>query len=207
MVASFPLSRNGVWQPLTNRRHRFWGPNRWETVQVVLRPNHSQTVNLGFKAQPRNPRSSPPPAPCRPHTAPPDLSTTQPPSTWPVRPSPVLCTRSHTPAAVLIAARHTAPATCTPRDKQTRFSKWKKDKRKTKQSIPDLNSNLAKSMTYHNQTMDLTTWFLKNFPVFPCRCVRDGLGSRGIHLTTSLSIELEVNLTWTLLMWPPWHRR
>jgi transcriptional/translational regulatory protein YebC/TACO1 len=28
-----------------------------ETVRVVLRPNHSQTVNLGFEAQPRNPRS------------------------------------------------------------------------------------------------------------------------------------------------------
>jgi hypothetical protein len=26
-------------------------------VQVVLRPNHSQTVDLGFEAQPRNPRS------------------------------------------------------------------------------------------------------------------------------------------------------
>jgi hypothetical protein len=25
-----------------------------ETVQVVLRPNHSQTVDLGFEAQPRN---------------------------------------------------------------------------------------------------------------------------------------------------------
>jgi hypothetical protein len=28
-----------------------------ETVWVVLRPNHSQIVNLGFEAQPRNPRS------------------------------------------------------------------------------------------------------------------------------------------------------
>jgi hypothetical protein len=28
-----------------------------ETVRVVLRPNHSQTVDLGFKAQPRNPHS------------------------------------------------------------------------------------------------------------------------------------------------------
>jgi hypothetical protein len=28
-----------------------------ETVQMVLRPNHSQTVDLGFEAQPRNPRS------------------------------------------------------------------------------------------------------------------------------------------------------
>jgi hypothetical protein len=27
-----------------------------ETVRVVLRPNHSQTVDLGFEAQPRNPR-------------------------------------------------------------------------------------------------------------------------------------------------------
>jgi hypothetical protein len=25
-------------------------------VRVVLRPNHSQTVDLGFEAQPRNPR-------------------------------------------------------------------------------------------------------------------------------------------------------
>jgi hypothetical protein len=28
-----------------------------ETVRVVLRPNHSQTTDLRFKAQPRNPRS------------------------------------------------------------------------------------------------------------------------------------------------------
>jgi hypothetical protein len=28
-----------------------------ETVRVVLRPNHSQTIDLGFEAQPRNPRS------------------------------------------------------------------------------------------------------------------------------------------------------
>jgi hypothetical protein len=26
-----------------------------KTVRVVLRPNHSQTVDLGFEAQPRNP--------------------------------------------------------------------------------------------------------------------------------------------------------
>jgi hypothetical protein len=28
-----------------------------KTVRVVLRPNHSQTIDLGFEAQPRNPRS------------------------------------------------------------------------------------------------------------------------------------------------------
>jgi hypothetical protein len=28
-----------------------------KTVRAVLRPNHSQTVDLGFKAQPKNLRS------------------------------------------------------------------------------------------------------------------------------------------------------
>jgi hypothetical protein len=62
---------------------------------------------------------------------------------------------------ILVAARHAAPTTCTPRDKQTQFSKRNKDKSKTKQTIPDSNSNLAKSMIHHNQTKELTTWFLK----------------------------------------------
>jgi hypothetical protein len=60
---------------------------------------------------------------------------------------------------VLVATRHAAPATCTPRDKQTRFSERNKGKIKTKQNktIPDSNSNLTKSMTHHNQTKELTT--------------------------------------------------
>jgi hypothetical protein len=103
-----------------------------KTVLVVLRSNHSQTVDLGFEAQPRNLCSKSPRARCRPHTVPPGLSTTRPPSTRPVRPSPVLYTRSSTPATVLVAARHASPATCTPRDKQTRLCKWNKGKRKTK---------------------------------------------------------------------------
>jgi hypothetical protein len=90
-----------------------------KTVRVVLRPNYSQTVDLGFEAQPRNPRSMSSHARCRPHTAPPDLSTAQPPSTRPMRPFAVLCTRSPTPATVLVTARHAAPTTYTPRDKQT----------------------------------------------------------------------------------------
>jgi hypothetical protein len=28
-----------------------------KTIRVVLRPNHSQAIDLGFEAQPRNPRS------------------------------------------------------------------------------------------------------------------------------------------------------
>jgi hypothetical protein len=132
--------------------------------QQVLRPNHSQNVDLGFEAQPRNPQSSSPHARCRPHMAPPYLSTARPSSTQHVRPSPVLCTRSPTPATVLVAACYAAPATCTPRDKQMRFFKWNKGKRKIKQTISDLNSNLAKSMTHHNQTKELSTWFL-NLPL------------------------------------------
>jgi hypothetical protein len=101
-----------------------------------LRPNHSQTIDLGFKAQPRNQRSSSPHAQYRPHTVPPDLSIAQPPSIRPMRPSPVLCTRSPTLAMILVAARHAAPATYTPRDKQRRFSTRTKDKRKIKQNYP-----------------------------------------------------------------------
>jgi hypothetical protein len=107
-----------------------------KTVRVVLRPNHSQTIDLGFNAQPRYPRSSSPHARCRSHTAPPNLSTARPLSTWLVRPSLILYTRSPTPAMILIATCHAAPATCTPRDKQTRFSKWNKDKRKIKWNCP-----------------------------------------------------------------------
>jgi hypothetical protein len=40
-----------------------------------------------------------------------------------------------------------------------------KVKEKQNKTIPDLNSNLATSMTYHNQTKELTTWFLKSEPV------------------------------------------
>jgi hypothetical protein len=105
-----------------------------KTVQVVLRPNHSQTVDHGFEAQPRNTHSSFPRAWCRPHMTPPDLLTARPPSTRPVRPSLVLCIRSPTPTTILVAARHATPATCTPWDKQTWFSEWNKDKRKTKRT-------------------------------------------------------------------------
>jgi hypothetical protein len=105
-----------------------------KTVRVVLRPNQSQTVDLCFKVQPRKLCSSSPRARCRPHTMSLDLSTARPPSTRPVQPSLVLCTRSFTPVTVLVAACHVAPATYAPQDKQTRFSKRNKDKRKTKQN-------------------------------------------------------------------------
>jgi hypothetical protein len=130
-----------------------------------LRPNHSQTVDLSFKAQSRNSCSSSPRARCRLHTASPDLSIARPPSTRLVRPSPVLCTRSPTPATILIAARHVAPATYTPRENERDSPNETKVKEKQNKTISDSNSNLTKSMTHHNQTKELTTWFL-NLPLY-----------------------------------------
>jgi hypothetical protein len=37
-------------------------------------------------------------------------------------------------------------------------------KEKQNETVPILNSNLAKSMTHHNQTKELATWFL-NLPL------------------------------------------
>jgi hypothetical protein len=42
-----------------------------------------------------------------------------------------------------------------------------KVKQKQNKTILDLNSNLAKSMTHHNQTKELTTWFLTWPPLNP----------------------------------------
>jgi hypothetical protein len=39
-----------------------------------------------------------------------------------------------------------------------------KIKEKQNKTIPNLNSNLVKSMTHHNQTNELTAWFL-NLPL------------------------------------------
>jgi hypothetical protein len=39
-----------------------------------------------------------------------------------------------------------------------------KKKEKQNETIMNLNSNLTKSMTHHNQTKELTTWFL-NLPL------------------------------------------
>jgi hypothetical protein len=43
-------------------------------------------------------------------------------------------------------------------------SNERKIKSKTNKTVSDLNSNLVKSMTHHNQIKELTTWFL-NLPL------------------------------------------
>jgi hypothetical protein len=44
------------------------------------------------------------------------------------------------------------------------FSNETKIKEKQNETIPDANSNIAKSMPHHNQTKELITWFL-NLPL------------------------------------------
>jgi hypothetical protein len=46
--------------------------------------------------------------------------------------------------------------------------------KKQNETIPYLNSNFAKSMTHHNQTKELTTWFLTAITKMgPVRNVKD----------------------------------
>jgi hypothetical protein len=60
-----------------------------------------------------------------------------------------------------------------------------KVKEKQNKTVPDSNSNLTMSMTHHNQTKKLTTWFLNN--ILPQIC-RPQNGSRRVgeknHLHT-----------------------
>jgi hypothetical protein len=87
-----------------------------------------------------------------------------------VRPSPVLCTRSPTPATVLIAARHAAPITCTPRGEQTQFSNRNKDKRKEKQNYPGfkLKPRQVNDSSQSNQGTDhLVSQLLYNITLTP----------------------------------------
>jgi hypothetical protein len=124
-----------------------------KTVRVVLRLNHSQTVDLDFKAQPRNMRSLSSRARCRPHTASPDLSTVRPSNIWHVWSFPVLCIRSATPTTILVAARHVTPA----HHETNQHDSPNEPKIKEKQNkiILDLNS---KSLSQWLSTIKLSNW-------------------------------------------------
>jgi hypothetical protein len=60
---------------------------------------------------------------------------------------------------ILVAAHHVAPAhhETSKRDSPNET----KVKEKQNENISDSNSNLDKSMTHHNQTKELITWFLR----------------------------------------------
>jgi hypothetical protein len=106
---------------------------------VVLRPNHRQTIDLGFEAQPRNPCSSSPRARCRLHTALPDLLIIRPLSTRPMSDHPwssasglLLLPRSssllsmpHLPPAHHEASKHDSPHETRIKVKQQKLSRFK----------------------------------------------------------------------------------
>jgi hypothetical protein len=158
--------RNRFWsQTVRNHRHRFWRQTG-KTVWVVLRSNHSQTVAIGFEA----------------HTDE-KLSewfcgqTTHKPSTLVLR----LNQETHAPRLHVHGLRSSAPGLLLlpwsssldvmphlpPAHHETskRYSPNEtKIKEKQNETIPDSNSNLAKSMIHHNQTKKRTTCFL-NLPL------------------------------------------
>jgi hypothetical protein len=135
-----------------------------KTVRVVLRPNHSQTVDLGFEAQPRK---------RAPHLHVPGADRTRrhPTSRPPGHRVPDLCDhpRSSTPGLLLLSWSSSLYAMphlpLAHHETNKRDSPYEtKVKEKQNKTIQYLNSNIAKSMTHHNQTKELTTWFL-NLPL------------------------------------------
>jgi hypothetical protein len=85
-----------------------------------------------------------------------------------VRPSLVLCTRFPTLATVLVTARHVAPATCTPRDEQTRFSERNKDERKIKQNYPGFKFK-PRQVNDSSQSNQGTGHLVSHWVCAPCR--------------------------------------
>jgi hypothetical protein len=156
-----------------------------KTVRVVLRPNNSQTVAVGFDAQTdekpsewfwgqtihkpwtlvlrlnQETRAS------HLHVHGADNTRCHPTSRSPSHQVLDLCDhpRSSAPGLLLLswsssmhAMLHLPPAH---HETSKHDSPTKQDKGKTNEPVPESNSNLAKSMTHHNQTKELTTWFLR----------------------------------------------
>jgi hypothetical protein len=116
----------------------FWGqpirtvatgfqPKLGETVAIGFEAKPGETVDIGFEAKPK--KLTLLVSLCTVQTAHSITwlldrpATEYPTCAWP---SPILCTKSSTPASILITVRHAAPVTYTLWDKQTRFSTWNK---------------------------------------------------------------------------------
>jgi hypothetical protein len=157
-----------------------------KTVQVVLRWNHSQTVANGFEAQTDEKpshwfwgQSTDKPSTLvlrlnqetrvsRLHVYGADRTQCHPTSRSPGYWVPDICDhpRSSAPGLLLLPRSlllHVMPHLPPAHHETSKHDSPNETKIKEKQNetIPDLNSNLIKSMTHHNQTKELTTWFLK----------------------------------------------
>jgi hypothetical protein len=101
--------------------------------------------------------------------------------------------RSSAPGLLLLpwsSSLHAMPHLPPPHHETSKHDSPSETKVKEKQNktIPDSNSNLIKSMTYHNQTKELTTWFLttgcpfrENVPMKTCS--PSGMSSIVVYLT------------------------
>jgi hypothetical protein len=138
-------------------------PSREKLSPTGLRPKWrkpSQTINLGFKAQPRNPCSLL-------HVHGVDCTRCHPTSRPPGHRVSDLCdySRSSAPGLLLLprsSSLHAMPQLPPAHHETNKRDSPSKIKIKEKQNkiIPNLNSNLAKSLTHHTQTNEWTTWFL-----------------------------------------------
>jgi hypothetical protein len=154
-----------------------------KTVRVVLRPNYSQTVAIDFEAQTDEKLSEwfwcqitnkPSTLVLRlnqetraPHLHMHDAHHTRchPTSRSPGYRLPKLCDhlRSSAPGLLLLlwfSLLHAMPHLPPAHHETSKHDSPTKIKEKQNKTILDLNSNLTKSMTHHNQTKELTTWFL-----------------------------------------------
>jgi hypothetical protein len=160
-----------------------------KTVRVVLRPNHSQTVAIGFEAQTDekpsqwfwgqttdkpstlvlrlNQETRAP----RLHVHGADRTRCHSTSRSPDHRVPDLCDhpRSSAPGLLLLplsSSLHAMPHLPPAHHETIQHDSPNETKIKEKQNetVPNSNSNIAKSMSHHNQTKELTTWFL-NLPL------------------------------------------
>jgi hypothetical protein len=152
-----------------------------KTVWVVLRPNHSQTVAISFEAQ-----------------------IDEKPSEWFLgqithKPSTLVlrfnretrAPRLHVHGADLTWCHLTPAHHETSKHDSLNEAKLKENQNET---VPDSNSNLTKSMTHHNQTKELITWFLKGslFPLIRVLFSAIAVSSTVILISSFCSVDLPI---------------
>jgi hypothetical protein len=160
-----------------------------KTIRVVLRPNHSQTVAIGFEAQTDEKSSewiwgettyklsnlvlrlNQETRALHLHMHGTDRTQHHPTSWSPSHRVPDLCDhlRSSTPGLLFLpwsSSLHAMPHLPPTHHETSKHDSPNvtKIKSKTNETVLDSNSNLAKSMTHRNQTIELVTWFL-NLPL------------------------------------------
>jgi hypothetical protein len=151
----------------------FWGPNQ-ETVAVILRPK-SPNQSCRFEPQTGKPSTTlilrlnqETHAPSL-HVPAADRTRRHPTSRLPGHRVFDLCDRLRSSAPDLLLLPWSSSLDAMPHLPPAHHEISKRDspnetkiKEKQNKTIPDLNSNFTKSMTHHNQTKELITWFLRD---------------------------------------------